>query len=373
MQHTDIPIRSDVERLAAIREAGCVSIYVQATPMPADSDIARIELKNQLRTATDQLEAAGADEHLVASITSAVNELLEDSDFWRLQSTSLALFVNGTMRETYRLPNKLTGATEVSDRFYIKPLLRALTFPQSAFILALAQNSVRLVEISADLPAAEVAVPELPRDLVSEIALDLTNDRGALGHLLTSEDPKVRMLEYSQAIDRALRPVLATSDRPFIIAAAEPLASIYRSVSSYPHLSDAVIAGNPEERSDEELAAAARPILDQLYAVELAALKDRFEESASSGKAVTDLSDVARAATSKAIDTLFVDIDQRIPGYLDEESGAITLSAEDDASNYGVVDEILRRALLSGARVLAVRSPDVPGGGPVAASVRFPV
>ncbi|MHB1173022.1 MAG: baeRF11 domain-containing protein [Lacisediminihabitans sp.] len=372
MQHTDIPTRSDIERLATIREPGCVSIYVPASPVPAASDLARIELKNHLRTATDQLEASGADEQLVDSITSAVDELLEDRDFWRYQSNSLALFANGTMRETYRLPNKLSGATEVSDRFYVKPLLRALTFPQSAFILALAQNSVRLVEISADLPAAEVAVPDLPHDLVSTVALDLTNDRNTLAHLRTSEDPKVRMREYAQAIERALRPLLATSSRPLIIAAAEPLASIYRSVASYPQLADAVIAGNPEERSEGEFAAAARPILDQLYAAELAELKDRFEESAARGKAVTDLSDVARAATFKAIETLFVDIDQRIPGYVDEESGAVTLSATDDASNYGVIDEILRRALLSDARVFAVRSADVPGGGPVAASVRFP-
>ena len=85
-----------------------------------------------------------------------------------------------------------------------------------------------------------------------------------------------------------------------------------------------------------------------------------------------DLTDIARAATNKAIETLLVDIDQRIPGYIDDETGAVTLSEDDDASNYGVVDEILRRALLSDARVFAVRAEDVPGGGAVAATVRFP-
>jgi hypothetical protein len=45
--------------------------------------------------------------------------------------------------------------------------------------------------------------------------------------------------------------------------------------------------------------------------------------------------------------------------------------SEDDAASYGVVDEITRRALLSGSRALAVRGDDVPGGGPVAAILRY--
>jgi hypothetical protein len=47
--------------------------------------------------------------------------------------------------------------------------------------------------------------------------------------------------------------------------------------------------------------------------------------------------------------------------------------SEDDAASYGVVDEIARRVLLSGGRVLAVRSDDVPGGGSVAAILRYAV
>jgi hypothetical protein len=54
-------------------------------------------------------------------------------------------------------------------------------------------------------------------------------------------------------------------------------------------------------------------------------------------------------------------------------SYALAVFAEDDGSSYGVVDEIVRRALLTGGRVLAVRGEDVPGGGPVAAILRHPL
>ena len=47
------------------------------------------------------------------------------------------------------------------------------------------------------------------------------------------------------------------------------------------------------------------------------------------------------------------DMDESSPGFVDEESGAVTIDAEGDASNYGIVDEIARRVLAHGGRVLA--------------------
>jgi hypothetical protein len=155
-----------------------------------------------------------------------------------------------------------------------------------------------------------------------------------------------------------------------ILAAAEPLESIYRALNSYPHLVDTGIRGNPERASDEELAAAARTVLDEVYARELSAIQQLFEQRFSQDRASTDVATVARAATYGVVDTVLVDIDQKMPGHVDEDSGAVAF-APDDASSCGVADEVARRVLLSGGRVLAVRSPDVPGGGPLAAILRY--
>ena len=114
-------------------------------------------------------------------------------------------------------------------------------------------------------------------------------------------------------------------------------------------------------------------MLDGEYARELAAIRERFELRASGGRGSTDVATVARAATFGAVDTLLVDIDEKLPGEVDEDSGAVAFSSDDDASSYGVVDEIARRVLLTGGRVLAVRAPEVPGGGPLAAILRHPL
>ncbi len=144
-------------------------------------------------------------------------------------------------------------------------------------------------------------------------------------------------------------------------------------MNSYPHLAVEGLRGNPETTSDADLADAARLVLDDLYAADLAEVRSLLETRSAQGRAATDVGDVARAATFGAVDTALVDIDVVLPGFIDEETGVVTLDDEDDAVNYGVIDEIARRVLLAGGRVLAVRAEDVPGGGPVAAILRYPV
>ena len=107
-----------------------------------------------------------------------------------------------------------------------------------------------------------------------------------------------------------------------------------------------------------------------LYAAQLAAVRETFRARFHDDRASSDLATVARAATIGAVDTLLVDIDDKVPGVVDEETGAVTLADEDDAASYGVVDELARRVLLSGGRVLAVRRADLPDAASVAAILR---
>jgi hypothetical protein len=44
-----------------------------------------------------------------------------------------------------------------------------------------------------------------------------------------------------------------------------------------------------------------------------------------------------------------------------------------DATAPGLTDEIVRRALLSGARIVSARHGDVPAGAALAAILRYPV
>ena len=373
MLHTDIPTEATLRYLATVREPFSVSIYLPTSPVPSHMETARIELRNQLDEAAAQLADAGASRAQIEELEDAIVDLSADSQFWQYLSHSLVIFVTAGHVQTFRVPSVLPSALEVSDRLYIKPLVRAVTFPQAAFVLALSENAARLVEVSAGEGAYTVDVADLPKDAASSVGLASISGRSPSGRIQGSEGRKVRLGQYSRSVDAAIRPILNGSTVPLILATTEPLDGIYRGITNYPHLAAETIRGNPDELSDESLAASARPILDALYASALDLLKEEVSSRFAQGTAVKDLSDIARAATYGAVDTLLFDMDTLIPGVVDENSGAITFSEADDAHSYGVVDEVVRRALLTGARVLAVRAEDVPGGGPAAATVRFSV
>lgn len=370
--HTDLPTRTQIDQLLDRRHPATVSIYLPTDPA-SNGDAERIELKNLAAEARRQLEAVDTPGADVSAIDEAIAGLGADETFWRYQARSLALFANPESLLTFRLPNRLVAQAQVSDRLHLKPLLRSLTFPQVAFVLALAQGSVRVLEVGPELGPWDVRVPDLPSDVASAAGMASIADRAPRGALQGSEGQKVRMRQYCRQVDQALRPLLSGADVPLILAATEPLDSIYRSVNTYPRLAAATVAGSPESASETDIVAGARVVLDQVHAEELASIRALFEQRSSQGRTMHDVGDIARAATFGAVDTVFVDIDDVVPGTVDDESGAVTFADDDDAVAYGVVDEIARRTWLTGGRVLAVRREDVPGGGSAAAILRYAV
>jgi hypothetical protein len=371
--HTDIPSRRQIERLLEARGENLVSIYLPTSPITPEADAARIEFKNLSSEAVAELREAKTDTADRQAIEQALDDLQDDRDFWLEQAHSLAVFADPDSLRSFRLPNRLTAAVQVADRYYVKPLLRTVTFPQTAFVLALAEGSVRLLEVTPDLPTFEVRVPDLPDDAASAVGKASITDRSPHGRLQGTEGRKTLVRRYARAVDRALRGVLAGRDVPLILAAAEPIEGIFRSVNSYPHLAERSLAGNPEASTDAELGEDARKVLDGLYADRLRELTGLFEKRSAEGRTAVEINDLGRAATYGAVDTLFVDIDAKLPGTIDDESGEVSLDDVEGVGDYGVIDELCRRVYLMDGTVLAVRADDVPDGGQAAAILRYPV
>ena len=367
---TDIPTRAEIDRLLEYRGPSSVSIYLPTDPA-SNGDAERIELKTLAGRASSQLREAGTDVKVIRAFEEEMDYLDEDEEFWRYQARTLAAFAAPERLITFRLPNRLVSQVEVSDRFHVRPLLRTLTFPHVAFVLALAQGSVRVVEVTPDLAPAPIKVEDLPSDVASAAGKSSISDKAPIRRIQGAEGQKIRMHQYARQIDRALRPLLNGLEVPLILAAADPIDSVYRTVNTYPHLVAQSISGNPEAASDAELAAGARSVLDDVYAAQLRDVHDRYGQRSADGHTLSDVAEVARAATAGAVGTLLVDIDAAVPGELDDDTGAVSFAAAATGDVHDVTDEIARRAWLTGARVLAVRASDIPGGGPVAAILRY--
>lgn len=104
MLHIDLPSRAEIEKLANHKELPAVSIYLRTTPTTQDAQGDRIELKNLLKEAVAQLEAAGIEKRVIWPIEEGVGEIIADDDFWAVRANSLAIFATKDGVRSFRCP-----------------------------------------------------------------------------------------------------------------------------------------------------------------------------------------------------------------------------------------------------------------------------
>jgi hypothetical protein len=252
----------------------------------------------------------------------------------------------------------------------LTPLLRAMTSRHDAFVLALAEESVRLIHVFTNFPPLRVWVPGLPKNAEEATHRPSFHVRAPRGHLQNLEGEKVLLHQYVKKVDRAVKDALRGHTAPLILAAVEPLASMFHAVCDYPELAEEALEGNPDRFTDAELEDRTIPILDRLTAREVRDLIARYEEL-KPRRATTDVSYAAHAATAGAIEQLLVDFDAVVPGLVSDIDGSVTYAVSDDAEVYSVVDEVARRALCTGARVLAASREQLPEHAPLTAILRY--
>src|ERR1700716_3206358 len=391
MLHIDIPGPEEFKVLAQVKGETCVSLYLPTSPLGSSAKVNRTAFKDLAKEALSQLKEAGIGKAGIAAFEHQFDRLagskpdVQDQDkvrkqqhakpdpigsFWHYQASGLAVLVTSGATRTFRLPNSPKPLAEVADRFHLTPLIRAMTSPHDIFVLALAEESVRLVHAFANFPPQRLQVPDLPANAEEATRRPSFHVRAPRRRLQNLEGEKVLLHQYVRKVEHAMQSVLAGRNAPLALAAEEPLASMYRSLNTYPRLADEIIEGNPEERTDAELEDAAIPILDRLYSRELKAVIARYDEL-KPRHATTDVSYAAHAATAGAIDQLLVDLDAVVPGLVSDIDGSVTYSASDDAETYSVVDEVARRALYTGARVMGARKEELPDRAPLTAILRY--
>ena len=367
MWHVDVPTRDELDLFAELIEPGLVTILLPTTPVTAQAQADRIQLKNLGAEAVARLTELGVrSASEVAEIADEIADLVDDDTFWAHQSHGLAVIIVADHVWTLRLPVPVGPSVHVGDRVPLMPLLAAASQPRECLVLALAEGSVRLIDVAVDLPPSVVRVPDLPTSAADEAGKASIGDRSHSGRLVGSEGKRTHIRAYARAVDAALRPVVTGSGLPLVLAAAEPVRSIYRAANSYPDLLAEAIETNPDRSSDDELAAEARGVLTREHQAQVAGYAELVERRRSQSRVASDLAELAQAAVRGAVDTLFVADGHSVAGSVDADTGALTLDTDGDA-----IDDLCRLVLRTAGSVVVVSADAVPDGVPVVAVLRF--
>jgi hypothetical protein len=271
----------------------------------------------------------------------------------------------------------------VDDRFHLKPLLPLLVGDGRFFVLALSQKQVRLMEGSMTR-IRELDLHSVPQRLQDAVGYDW-QERFLQFHTASArssaifhghgagDDQKAEVEKFLRAVDRALLELLRDKQVPLVIAAAEPILSMYREISKHPHLADTGIPGSPDQLSAEQLHGQAWQLVEPGFLAQRRAWADRYAELAGTGRATDRLLDILPAVFDGRVETLFIATDQERWGRYDPEARQATLVQEPSPGDHELLDLAAVEALNRGASVYAVPADRLPtdNGTGIAAIFRY--
>ena len=366
----------------------CVSLYMPTHRIGREQQQDPIRLKNLLAEAETKLLANGLRRPDVQRLMSPAQELLWDRDFWQHQQNGLAVFLTDDFHKVYRLPVEFEELLNTGTSFHIKPLLPCLGRDIKFYLLAISLNNVRLFEGNADT-ISELGL-NFPTSLEEALWTDdpekhLNMHSGSIsmgqgkggagifhGHDPADED-KTNILRFFQSVDQGLEDLLQEKNIPMILAGVEYLLPIYEEASSYQNLLEDRILGNPDRENLQELHAKAWNIVRPLFEESQKKAFEKFEQLSGqkSDLAVSDLGAAIKAARYGQVETLFVPLGMQKWGRFDAANEKVILKEEPGPENEDLLDLAATETILNSGQVFAVTPEEMPGGGEVAAILRY--
>jgi hypothetical protein len=356
-------VRPEVLQKLASHSGPSLSIFIPTARHGPETRQSAQRLRKLLRSVSDELSGEFGAE-TAAKLSDAVETLVQNDDMWQHQSDGLAIFVTPSELLSFRLPVAFTESVMVNNRFRLLPLLGYLNSDEAFYVLALAQNSVRIFE------ASRQRINELPNDLLPlsmEDALKHEDPERQLqsqsvggtdvrfhGHGAGKELDKQALERYFRAVDQGLIELLGPTNLPIVLACVDYYLPIYQSVTKLPNVLSEAITGNPEHRSATELHTGALAVVAPLHEKRTAETAERFTRQVGTGNTMSELTQITEMATQGRIDTLLL-------ASIDQTS---------DDKNTGVqIDNAIADAIASGAKI-AVVDPELLLGGTMVAILR---
>lgn len=379
-------LESDLEPLLEERPGPCLSLYLPTDGIGTRALQGGIHLKNLLRDSRAGLQARGLAPGAIESLLGPLEDLVTDISFWNTQEEGVALFRSPGFTRAFHLPHGFAKRCVIAGHFFVKPLLPLVSRGETFYVLALSQKGTRLLE--ANCREVRRLHPEgLPGSLVEALGEEKTaqhlqyhtashGPRAQVaifhGRGTAESEVKEELRRYLLQVESAVSRLLAGRAAPLVLAGAEPLPSLYREISGYPHLAAASIPGNPEPLRDEELRARAWEILEPVWDEELRRAAERFEDLSATRRASNDLMTILPAARAGRVEALLLACEAERWGRLDEREGKVQeLHPAPELGDEELLDTAARLSLLHGGKVYGVDRGELPGGGELAAVFRY--
>ena len=380
----DIVSIPDLDRLATAKDGPCVSIYLPTAHVGETREQDRIRLKNAVAEAHRELVALGMRGPAATSLLAPVASIVDDTGFWNHLEDGLVAFACPSGSWRYRLSVPVEELVVVADRFHVKPLVPLVSTGAVFHVLALSQNHVRLLRGSR-YRVSEMALGEIPPSLADALRFDDREsqlqshgaNRVGSGQVSATfhgqggghDSDKADLERFLSAVDAGLRQIIRPASTPLVLAGVGSTVARFRHLSRYPSIVEGSIEGDPETASDGMLHDRAWPMVEPIFSRAQERARTIIERGAA---ATTDsVRDALIAAHGGLVEAAFVPVGLHRWGSFDADRWEIEEHDERVPGDRDLLDAIAVATLEHGGELHVVAPEQVPGGGLVAAELRY--
>lgn len=374
----------ELKMLIQERKWPCISIFIPTSRRGTEVIQASIRLKNHLRDIDRQLKERDINPQLINEILTPAQNLIDDNLFWNHQEDSLAIFLAEGESHMYKLSINIDEQSGISNRFYIKPLIPALSQSNAFYIMFLDRKNLKLFRANS-LGYEEVELKNVVTNMDEALQLDESEQKefresegGAhraslyVGPGYGTDDAKKDkdILRFFQRADKGIFNTVKGENLPMVLSGVEYLLPIFKSASSYTNIADEGVAGGSWERGLNEIHQQALEIMRPYFEKKGKDALSKYWQFSVGEQASDDISQILQAAFANRIDSLFVNTNEHVWGTFNTDNYDVNITNNPEEGE-DLVDLAVVQTLLHGGNVYPLSFEKMPEGKPVAAVFRY--
>ncbi|MGD8604546.1 MAG: hypothetical protein PVF49_08230 [Anaerolineales bacterium] len=368
----------------------CVSFYLPTHRAGSEIQQDRIQLKNLVAEAWNQLELYDWSPQKIGSFLAPAESLIEDTIFWRHQRDGLAIFMTDGSLHRYSLPVDFQPFAYTGSRYHIKPLIPMLMDESHFYLLLLDLEESRLLHMTPK-GIEEMDLGDTPTSMEAALKYDdpeqhlqyhtgttsaqVRGEQDAAFHgqgVSSDTAKKERILRFFQRLDHGVRRALEDEAVPLLLAGTEYLLPIYREANHYPHLLDVAIKSNLGGKTDSQIERKAWDLVEPQWEEPREDALERFYElEANSDQTSTGLEQCVPSAHYGQVDVLFVVKNQQQWGQFDPDKNQVSREPTFDRDLVDLMDMAAADTIRNGGAVYLLEQEAMPVDDQMAAILRY--
>jgi hypothetical protein len=375
---------TDLKELANT-EGPCITIYMPLEPAPNTSRMDYVRLKGAIRQAEQKLQEAFPEmpKERCRELIASLHEVRSDADQWGGKGGSLVILRSPDVFRAFEVNQELDETVVVETSFHVFPILPALQVADQYFyLLALSKKHIRLLRCTrtsaeeVPLPAGTpVSIDEWLATYLPSSAPDNTArafpepgiGKGSFSSTSDRDRADEHVTNFFHVINKAVFDVLRNERAPLVLCGVEHERSMYRDLNSYEHLMDEGVQGSPEGLRGGEMHERALQVVQEFFAQPARKAIALWDKVAGSERVATAFPDIVKAAFEARIAHLFAAEGAQTTGVFDRG----TMQMKVHGRQEDLVNAAALQTIAFGGDVFVVRPEHVPGGGQVAAILRY--